>query len=372
MREAIFTVWYGHVAPVEPEGLEYALPECSRYSLSLIHGVFRHGNKTLEGDYPTNPYKDETYYPFGKGQLTNAGKLMGYQTGVYLRRRYIQFLGSYNPEVLEAYASPFWRCKSYLQLMMAGLYPPSENERWHKEFDWQAIPFNDDCKLSYHLFWTYASCPNFAKAYQDHKKSEQYAGVMAPYESTMRYLYEKSGLWPNNTHVFGTAVFLQAALTSQEQWGLKLPAWTESVWPKVIAEVSAMEWMQIFGTETARTGGAGFLMSKIVEDTNLHINRDSSVRGRKIYLYAGHDTNIYGILAWLGVLKPTIINFGAYIIFEIHNIHNDYYVKVLHQNGDVSSTPTPIKIPHCGYCCPFDKFLNLYSARLEPEKLCDD
>lgn len=69
-------------------------------------------------------------------------------------------------------------------------------------------------------------------------------------------------------------------------------------------------------------------MTKIIKDSYSKINRDASAAEKKIYLYVGHDNNMYGILAWLGILEPTIMNFGSYIIFEIHNIDGDHYLRV--------------------------------------------
>ncbi|KAI4458933.1 acid phosphatase-related [Holotrichia oblita] len=362
--------------------------KCTKHTLSLLHVIFRHGNKTLEATYPTNPYKHIRYDPFGEGQLTNGGKLLGYRTGQYLRKKYNDFLGSYTPEVLGAYSSQTWRCKAYLQLIMASLFPPGETEKWDKDFFWQAHPVNGDCALSQKLFWSYVTCPNFAKSYRIYKESPAYAKIMSPYNDTITYLRDESGLWQNNTFVFGTPIYLHAAFTSQVEWGLELPAWAKSVWPETLSEIAALEWAQLFATEEGRTLGAGnideiklnsepkqfyisgHIISKIFKDTKLHINKDPSVNGKKIYLYVGHDTNMYGTLAWLGVLKPEMINFGAYVIFEIHSIHDEYYVKVLYQNKNVDSKLVTLQLPECGGCCPLNKFATLYASRLNPETVC--
>lgn len=107
------------------------------------------------------------------------------------------------------------------------------------------------------LFWSYATCPNFAKSYENYKKFGAYGKVMAPYNETITYLRNQSGLWQNNTFVFGTPIYLHAAFKSQEEWGLELPSWAKSVWPETLDEIAAMEWSQLFATEEARTLGAG-------------------------------------------------------------------------------------------------------------------
>jgi len=36
--------------------------------------VFRHGPRTPADTYPRDPYVNETYYPFGWGQVTNVSR----------------------------------------------------------------------------------------------------------------------------------------------------------------------------------------------------------------------------------------------------------------------------------------------------------
>lgn len=43
--------------------------------------------------YETDPYKNESFWPEGFGQLTNAGKRTEYEMGKHLRKRYEKLIG---------------------------------------------------------------------------------------------------------------------------------------------------------------------------------------------------------------------------------------------------------------------------------------
>lgn len=42
------------------------------YQLRMVHMVFRHGQRTAADTYPNDPFINETFTPYGWGQLTNV------------------------------------------------------------------------------------------------------------------------------------------------------------------------------------------------------------------------------------------------------------------------------------------------------------
>lgn len=63
--------------------------------------------------------------------------------GKALRLTYNDFLGKYYyPNEVEAYSTDYNRTKMSLQLVLAGLFPPTESQIWEKQLPWQPIPFN--------------------------------------------------------------------------------------------------------------------------------------------------------------------------------------------------------------------------------------
>lgn len=67
-----------------------------------------------------------------------------------LRDRYNKFLGDiYYPPNIYARSTNIGRCKMTLQLVLAGLYPPADVQKWNPNLSWQPIdlvfsPFNKD------------------------------------------------------------------------------------------------------------------------------------------------------------------------------------------------------------------------------------
>jgi len=69
------------------------------------------------------------------------GKNREYRLGKFLRSRYNDFLGSlYTPKRVVARSSDFERTKMSLQLVLAGLFPPKNIQRWNPLLNWQPIP----------------------------------------------------------------------------------------------------------------------------------------------------------------------------------------------------------------------------------------
>lgn len=113
--------------------------------------IFRHGDRTndLETIYPKDPFKNDSYYPYGYGQLTQTGKLKMYKLGAVLRQKYGDFLGDfYSSRFVHSRCSSYSRTKISLMLVMAGLFPPKNEQIWSPDLNWQ--PFTFDYKLKMH------------------------------------------------------------------------------------------------------------------------------------------------------------------------------------------------------------------------------
>lgn len=68
-------------------------------------------------------------------------------------------------------------------------------------------------------------------------------------------------------------------------------------------------------------------MKKILDDTFNKIN-NKLPKERKLYLLAGHDLNCVFMLKLLGVYQPHMPDYGARIIFELHEINHVFGYKV--------------------------------------------
>jgi len=64
-----------------------------------------------------------------------------YNLGVHLREIYNEFLGdTYMPEIMKMRTSEHTLSILSAQLVNAGLWPPSEEQMWMEDFNWQPIP----------------------------------------------------------------------------------------------------------------------------------------------------------------------------------------------------------------------------------------
>lgn len=63
-------------------------------SLRFVHAIWRHGDRTPSGTFPTDPNK---IWDIGFGELTTTGMRQQFELGQYIQQRYQGFLNpNYN------------------------------------------------------------------------------------------------------------------------------------------------------------------------------------------------------------------------------------------------------------------------------------
>ncbi|RZC33739.1 venom acid phosphatase Acph-1-like, partial [Asbolus verrucosus] len=325
--------------------------------------LFRHGNRTANGPeelYPKDPYVNESYFPVGLGQLTNAGKRKEYAIGKALRDKYDQFLGTYTyPEIVEAQSTDYNRTKMSLQLVLASLFPPKCEEVWNTNMNWQPIPYNYLPRSKDKVLMG-VTCPNYLKLYNQYVQSPRQQSVYKKYKNYFDYIAENTGL---NVTTFLDVYNLYFGLATEEEWGFKLPPWTKKVWPKTITELAIKEYFVATATtklmQMASGTGVflGYFLQKMILDTISKIT--GTDKGTKIYLYSAHENNVAELLILLRLFdKPHIPTYGSYITFEIHRFGDFYGVKIYYENY-TTKQPQLLKLPACEPVCEFNKFILL-------------
>lgn len=74
--------------------------------------------------------------------LSKRGKQQEYELGLFLRKRYDDFLqADYSTDEVYAYTSNNDRTKMTLNLILAGLYPPIDSKVWNTQLKWSPIPY---------------------------------------------------------------------------------------------------------------------------------------------------------------------------------------------------------------------------------------
>nr|XP_023029732.1 uncharacterized protein LOC111517716 [Leptinotarsa decemlineata] len=337
--------------------------EDSEGTLQLVNVLFRHGNRTADSQaelYPKDPYFNYTYFPYGLGQLTNAGKKREYDVGVALRRRYDKFLGKYYyPEIIEAISTDYNRTKMSLQLVLAGLFPPRREDMFQDAFFWQPVPFNylprpqDKVLLG-------VICPNYLALYDKYVATPKVQQKLRRNRRIFDYISQHSGL---NVTRFIDVYQLYFGLSTEQEYGLELPAWTASIWPETVINMSIEEYYVSMGTSNLRKMAVGYFLHKVLEDAKRKMTTNRKLC-RKIHLYSAHENNIAQLLIALGVFnEPHVPNYGAYAILELHKIRGIYGFKIFYDNW-TGGGPQLLKMPGCGEFCPLDKFVSLIDEHL--------
>ncbi|CAG9772856.1 unnamed protein product [Ceutorhynchus assimilis] len=345
-----------------------AFPARSFYAnqstLELVHLLFRHGDRTPETNNldPNNPYYAENnYYPYGYGQLTNVGKVRVYELGKNLRKRYNNFLGkAWNMSSLDILTTDYNRTKMSVELMLAGLWPPTCSSIWNPVLLWQPIPYNYEKRANDKELSPFLGCTTLdALVNEVMNNSSDY--INARYGEVFRILENGTGL-QNITYL--KAFFLYFGFTIQENLNIPLDYWVYTVYPEPLRSL-AIEYYYVETNNTKlRTIMSGYLLKKIITDTQNKIN-GFSPQGRKMHIYSGHETNIAALLLSLDMLKVVELPpYASYLAVEIHRIDEIYGVKIFYQDYSSEDPRGPLKLPECEEFCPFERFVSLVEGIL--------
>ncbi|XP_031337572.1 venom acid phosphatase Acph-1-like isoform X2 [Photinus pyralis] len=324
--------------------------------LVLLHVLFRHGDRTpdLIEMYPKDPYNNISYFPEGLGQLTRKGKNREYDIGVSMRQKYNSFLGSYKSDEVSAISTDYVRTKMSCLLVLAGLYPPKGKEIWNEHLNWQPVFYNyNPAGKDYLLGDPLYDCPKYRKLYHDYLSSNQALQLMQGKTELYNYLSLHTGL---NVTIPRDPYNLQFVLQSEQNLGLKLPQWTESVWPGNITDASVDEYYVNLATPKMQRFAGGVLVKKLLDDTMNKISNNSDPM--KIYLYSAHENNLAYQLIFLEAFNPHIPPYGSYLVYEIRKVNGIYGVKILYEDYS-KEKPRYLSLPSCGTFCPLDKFNNI-------------
>ncbi|GLV41159.1 uncharacterized protein CBL_04683 [Carabus blaptoides fortunei] len=328
---------------------DYVLEE---NSLLMVHALFRHGERTSDSFYPTDPYINHTFYPMGKGGLTNRGKQQEYDLGAFLRKRYDNFLGDvYTNDIMDVRSTGFLRTRMSAQLVLAGLWPPSEKQKWNGDLPWLPIPVDYKPYEEDDLLNPGVCKKRIAVLKKQHEIEEVKRVYVTPYKDLMEYAQANSGKIIKSPIEL---VELYLILRTEEDTNLTLPTWSRPIYPEPLYGAASLVYSYFNYNPDIKKINAGYFLKKVLDDFKSKINEDVS---KKIFLYSGHESTLGNILDALKV-KPHIASYGSVVLFELHKTTvNTHVVKVLYKQGVEKSTVLQeIWLPGCQSLCSFDKF----------------
>ncbi|XP_076754256.1 venom acid phosphatase Acph-1 [Xylocopa sonorina] len=324
--------------------------------VQLLHVVFRHGEKVPQREfqnYPNDPYRDYSYGPLGDGDLTNQGKLREYKIGTMLRGRYKEYFGpDYWPEKIYARSTSVARTQLSLQLVMAGLFPPSERQTWNPQLPWiPTFTFFEPYAIDNLLFPDH--CPRYQSEYSKFLSQNKARDLISKYKSDMVYLTERTGKPINTT---SAVTHLYNLLKEQAAHNLTLPQWTKTVFPTTMKEIVALDFKLRSYTRTLKRLNGGLMIRKIVDDIKMYKAGKLEPYDRKAFLFAAHEMNVAAVARALELDEPIIPAYGSTLIFEtLRDKKKNYYVRVLLWTG-VSEQLTIQTIRNCVELCPLEDF----------------
>ncbi|RZC37104.1 His Phos 2 domain containing protein, partial [Asbolus verrucosus] len=329
-------------------------------TLVLLHVLFRHGNRTPEkgSQFPKDPHLNETFEPFGYGQLTTKGKKTEYEIGEYLRLTYGKFIPEqYSPDVVYALSTNFKRTKMSLQLVLASLFPPLLTDLFSVNLNWQPVPFNIEPGAGL-IGLPFIYCVNYLNQYYEYVESEEAQEIIASYRELYQQLSLDTGLKVTSPkQVAG----IYSTLESEESYGLKLPEWASKIFPKILGEAASVYFEFTAGNSVLKKYIAGFLLKQILEDSLSR--RNGTLKNTKVFLYSAHDFNVAAVLRTLNVFDRHVPPYGATIFFEIHKVGEIYGLKLYYQDYTKLS-PQLLTIPGCSSFCELDRFHQLVEEYL--------
>ena len=177
---------------------------------------------------------------------------------------------------------------------LAGLYPPTGEQKWNPNLDWQPIPVHtlpveEDIILSNH-----PPCPKYDKLFQALMNSSEIRDLNKKYDWVYKYATEHSGKVIDS---IGSAAYLYDTLHIETIYNKTLPPWTSKIYPEPLGTLQNLSFHVDTWTTAMKRLRFGSLVKAVVNRMSqvaagLHVN--GSFDGPKMIMYSAHDTTVSG------------------------------------------------------------------------------
>lgn len=342
--------------------------------LKLVQIIFAHKQYVSLEDVTQNNWTmlfNNNSYRYIKltDDMPKTAKINMFNLGTYLRQRYDQFLGdNFTSEVMRVRTTEFGLSKISAQLVNAGLWPPSDSQKWSDELNWQPIPF-EYLRMQKDMLLLGMLCPRFnleeTNGEIDMEKAILHHGPLFDYIS-------------NHT---GTKVtkpsdieYLYNILETRVAYNLSIPEWADGIFPDgEMYNVTLLQYDLLLKTKIQKQLGGGTFLKEIIINALEYI-RGNMTEERKIMMYSGDSRNIVGILKAMNMWSPHIPSEATSLIFELYLNNNTktYGIKINYYTG-IYEENIRLILPKCSEICPLDAFSNIVfnSIPIDEELLCE-
>ncbi|XP_018916244.2 prostatic acid phosphatase-like [Bemisia tabaci] len=348
-------------------------------SLRFVSIIHRHGERAPKGTYPMDPYEAESFWPEGLGALVAQGKVSMHALGRFLRHRYDGFISSaYIPAEISVLTDYVDRTIMSAQLVLAGLYPPVRIQIWNPDLPWQPIPVHTLPPQCDEIFRVRKRCPLLSE--EEKRRNAILDLELNKHKDFIANLSKISGAELSSIK---SIKFLYDNLLIVEQQKLPPPKWTEQLNQEKLRELAKIDFLELHTSATMLKLQTGVILNEIVSNMKRKIEDPENFK-RRLTLYSAHDRNL--VRVWRAMNFSQDIKdqpyYGAALIIELHEINNQYLVKILHKKGSLDDDLSVLKMEDCAevlagemgdVMCNFSAF----SAVLQPsmisnfEKACE-
>ncbi|CAI5790653.1 testicular acid phosphatase homolog [Podarcis lilfordi] len=326
-------------------------------TLRFVTLVYRHGDRSPLGTYPTDPHKTAPW-PQGFQQLTEVGILQQKALGRFLRERYAGFLSaSYKPQEIYIRSTDYDRTLMSAQANLMGLYPSSD-----PEISWRPVPIHTvPTKYDKLLKPPTRNCLRYQQLMGETINLPSYQAKMETWKGFMREMANHTGLKQEQLTLRGLWR-VHDSLFCQKTHNLTLPSWAT---PQVLATLSEMEAFNVeahvgmhASQEKARFTG-GILLGAILRNFSKAVCRDLPL---KMIMYSAHDSTLIALQGALGVYKGPPPPYAACHGFEFYQESNNSFSVSMFYRNESSHQPHTLALPDCPTPCPLPLFIHLTKA----------
>lgn len=317
--------------------------------------LFRHGDRTPIKLYPNDPYRNDSYWPIGYGQLTNLGKEREYELGRWLRGRYDHLLGEkYNKDEVFVESTDVDRTLMSAESSLAGLFPPVGDQRWNPDINWQPIPVHTLPEHMDKVLAAKAPCPRYELELAALKKSPPIRELDKKYKELFEYVSKHSG---DKIKDIENLEYIYDTLHIEFLNNLTLPNWTKAVYPQPMQEVSTYSFMIPTWNQQLKRLKTGPLVHEMITHMTEKAKNQLSPN-RSLWIYSAHDSTIANLLNTLGVFERHNPPYTATVLTELRLKGDTYLVTLFYRNSSIEE-PYLLTIPGCTPACPLEKFTEL-------------